>query len=70
MGRFLTGSRVVKTLRDEQPHALYTSLMNNFYAEQRKPGLVFFFNDAKKKPCSRMSTKLTQKYERSKNTMA
>jgi hypothetical protein len=42
--KFITGLRVIKIMRDEQPAGLAERLNRNCYEENRKPGigLVFF----------------------------
>jgi len=46
----LTASWRIKILRDQQSHTyLYKGLIENCYTEQRKPGLAFFINGAKKR---------------------
>jgi len=46
---FLTALKTIKILRDQQPTSQYNRLIENCYTEQRKLGLSFFFNGAKKK---------------------
>jgi len=46
--RYITGSRVVKIIRDKAPKNLYEILMKNYFEESRKPGLGMFFDTSKK----------------------
>jgi hypothetical protein len=41
---FITSSRVIKILRDEQPKELCEKLVATYFNQRRKPGLGFFFD--------------------------
>ncbi len=41
---FITTSRVIKILRDEEPKHLCAKLTSTYFDERRKPGLGFFFD--------------------------
>ncbi len=41
---FITSSRVIKILRDEQPRKLCEKLVATYFDQRRKPGLGFFFD--------------------------
>ena len=47
--KFITSSRVIKTLRDTQPTILYQKLMNTYFEERRKPGVGFFYDSSRTK---------------------
>jgi hypothetical protein len=44
--RFVTASRVIKTIRDEEPKPLFDLLKSNYFEENRRPGLGFFFDNS------------------------
>jgi len=48
-GHFTTATTVVKIIRNNHPHQLFTSLSRNVYQERRKPSRLRFFNDSNKK---------------------
>jgi hypothetical protein len=41
--KFITASRVIKILRDEQPNGLVMRLRQNCFEENRKPAIGLFF---------------------------
>lgn len=47
--KFITSSRVIKTLRDAQPTILYQKLLSTYFEERRKPKVGFFFDSSKSK---------------------
>ncbi len=42
--KFITASRVIKIMRDEQPAGLAERLNRNCFEENRKPGIRLFFD--------------------------
>jgi hypothetical protein len=44
--KFTTASRVIKTIRDEEPKPLFLLLNNNYFEESRKPGIGHFFDNS------------------------
>jgi len=44
---FITASRVIKTIRDEQPKPLFDLLQCTYFEESRKPHVGLFFDDSK-----------------------
>ena len=45
--RFVTASRVIKTIRDEEPKSLFELLHSTYFEESRKPFIGMFFDDSK-----------------------
>jgi len=48
--KFLTASKVIKIIRDEQPKSLHDRLHQTKYEEPRKPGIGLFYDKSKRKP--------------------
>ncbi len=47
--KFITATRVIKTVRQQQPKWLATKLMKVYYEEPRKPGIGLFYDGSKRK---------------------
>jgi len=42
--KYTTSSKVIKIMRDSKPIVLFDRLRSNFYEENRRPGLGFFYD--------------------------
>jgi len=45
--KFITASKVLKIIRDEQPAILYSKLQSTYYEERRHPGVGLFYDSAR-----------------------
>jgi hypothetical protein len=49
--KFSTASRVIKTIRDEEPKLLFDLLNRNYFEESRKLGCSLYFDDSHAQLC-------------------
>jgi hypothetical protein len=45
--KYVTSTRVIKTIRDEEPKPLYNLLIDNYFEESRKPNVGYFFDKSR-----------------------
>jgi len=45
--RYITATKVIKIIRDQEPKPLFDLLSNNYFEESRKPEIGFFFDNSR-----------------------